>query len=74
MTKAETIDPQKCPLCGKPNACLMAACAQNPAACWCNSPEVAFLSDLLQRLPVQVKDKACICLACAQKADGANAS
>ena len=64
---APEVDPNRCPLCGQPNACAMQAAkisGQAPQPCWC--AHMAFSPELLARVPAQAKHKACICQACAK--------
>ncbi|WP_236986821.1 cysteine-rich CWC family protein [Marinagarivorans cellulosilyticus] len=68
MNKPVPVNPQKCPLCGKANACVMVECGSKASECWCMSSSVMFSPDLLQQVPAQARGKACICLACAVKA------
>jgi hypothetical protein len=63
---SEAIDPTRCPLCGQPNRCAMEIERETgtaPGACWC--AQVEFASELLARVPVAVRGRACICAACA---------
>lgn len=69
------IDPRICPLCQKNNACFNIvsetdelSCNKDKASCWCQSSEVKFPVQLLQRIPTKLMGKACICAACYQKA------
>lgn len=55
-------DPGRCPLCGAPNQCAMAAGANGPP-CWCTT--VRFDAALLARIPAAARGKACLCPACA---------
>lgn len=67
MTKNESIDETKCPICGKNNACqniVNSMTEQKP--CWCENTEYQFPVDLFTRIPAKFKDKACICESCAQ--------
>lgn len=50
-----------CPVCGGPNACVM-ACGATDRACWCMSVTVP--ADLIERLPDEDKNTRCICQAC----------
>lgn len=63
QTVAETPDPSRCPLCGTPNGCAMAAGADG-GKCWCLSVEIA--AEVLARIPDAARDKACVCAACAR--------
>ncbi|MES2481487.1 MAG: cysteine-rich CWC family protein [Pseudomonadota bacterium] len=60
------VDPNRCPLCGQPNACAneeerRTGVKQPP--CWCTA--VDFSADLLARVPDEAKRAACICARCA---------
>ncbi len=52
-----------CPLCGQPNACAPARTGAFSQPCWCES--VDFSAELLARVPEGLRNKACICQACA---------
>jgi len=58
MTK---IDPDICPLCGEQNNCGMG----KPDDCWCRSE--TFSGDLIQRIPHEKENKACICQNCVKR-------
>jgi hypothetical protein len=60
--RAQSVDPSRCPLCGLPNACAMAA---DPRAthCWCFDAAIA--PEALDRLPPETRGVACICARCA---------
>jgi hypothetical protein len=63
------IDAGACPLCGQPNQCAMEIAkhtGQPVAACWCVN--VSFSPELLAQIPAAAQRKACICQACATKA------
>jgi hypothetical protein len=51
----------KCPLCGEPNQCALAA---DPTAteCWCDT--VVFPDDLLAQIPEDAVRKTCVCQEC----------
>ncbi|MGG1635162.1 cysteine-rich CWC family protein [Paenibacillus sp. NRS-1760] len=53
-----------CPLCNGPNDCAM---EENNAAkdCWCF--QKSFPSTLLEAVPEELKNKACICRNCLSK-------
>ncbi len=61
LSTGNEIDTAKCPLCGKPNQCAVAA---DPAAivCWCESVE--FPRELLNQIPEKAVRKTCICKNC----------
>ncbi|MDX5364456.1 MAG: cysteine-rich CWC family protein [Pseudazoarcus pumilus] len=52
----------ECPLCGGPNACGPAACGSFDVPCWCTSTPIP--AALIDRLPAEVRGKACICAGC----------
>lgn len=52
-----------CPLCGRSSECGVAA-GKGIEECWCS--RVCFPPDLLARVPAEMRDRACICAACAQ--------
>ena len=56
----DPIDPSKCPLCGKPNQCGIAA---GKGTCWCFSEKVP--ETVLDQVPEAVRDEACVCEWCA---------
>ena len=65
MTSSEDINvnPELCPLCGKPNGCPMAEKAdREDVPCWCASVKIS--EGLLARVPVHLKMRACICRDC----------
>jgi len=64
------VDPAKCPLCGEPNACARVLC-HNQCECWC--ARQSFPRELLDRVPAEAKDRACICAACLRKCVAASA-
>lgn len=53
-----TPDPDRCPLCGQPNACGVAG----PGPCWCSLETVP--AGLLDRIPPALRGKACVCRRC----------
>jgi hypothetical protein len=57
-------DPSKCPLCGKPNRCAVAA-DPNATECWCEFVE--FPQDLLAQIPEEAVRKTCVCQKCLEK-------
>lgn len=54
------IDPARCPLCGGDNAC---GAASGAGTCWCFAARIS--PDVLERVPPELRDKACICEKCA---------
>ncbi|EJN37685.1 hypothetical protein PMI38_02883 [Pseudomonas sp. GM84] len=61
------IDQQHCPACGALNQCALADPRSATQACWCYA--VAIAPAVLQALPVELRDKACLCPRCAQVLD-----
>jgi hypothetical protein len=57
-----SVDPSRCPLCGSPNDCAMAA---DPGAkhCWC--VDVTIAPEALERLRPEARGVACVCARCA---------
>ncbi len=66
MSPTPSVDPCRCPLCGKPNHCAMeqAQADREHAPCWCTREQ--FSAHLLQQVPDALRGKACICQACVQ--------
>ncbi|UCG11811.1 MAG: cysteine-rich CWC family protein [Deltaproteobacteria bacterium] len=62
----DRINRAKCPLCGEPNQCALAA---DPTAteCWCDS--AAFPEELLAQIPDAAVRKICVCQKCLAKFD-----
>ncbi|MBF8744877.1 helicase [Pseudomonas putida] len=56
-------DPQRCPACGAPNRCTLADPRTATQPCWCFS--VSIDPAVLQALPDELRDRACLCPACA---------
>jgi hypothetical protein len=54
-------DASRCPLCGRPNGCAMAAGGQEP--CWCASATIS--PETLAQIPAALRDVACLCAECA---------
>ena len=66
--------PDRCPLCGQPNACAMEVqktTGQAQPPCWCLN--MGFTPELLASVPAAARHSACICAACAERAQSANA-
>ncbi len=65
-----SVDPKVCPLCGRDNTCAMASAGDATAAnpCWCTN--VAIPAEVLARIPVDARGRACLCRACAAGAAG----
>ena len=63
------VPPDRCPLCGGPNGCGLAAGADT---CWCFSASI--LPEALERVPDEARDRTCICADCAGQTGPAPAS
>ena len=62
----KVIDSSKCPICAEPNQCaqeIAKATGKPPETCWCMT--ATFSPELLDRVPEEAKNKACICSKCA---------
>ncbi|WP_236235179.1 cysteine-rich CWC family protein [Pseudomonas faucium] len=57
-------DPQHCPACGALNQCALADPRSATQACWCYA--VTIDPAVLQALPAELRNKACLCPRCAQ--------
>ena len=58
-------NPSKCSMCGELNQCaqeIAEATGKPPETCWCMG--AIFSSELLDRVPEEAKNKACICETC----------
>ncbi|WP_306307178.1 cysteine-rich CWC family protein [Alicyclobacillus acidiphilus] len=64
---AETL----CPLCGMENQCGRAAGCP-PGSCWCD--QSVFPAALLEQIPLEARNKACICKHCLERFVAAQAS
>jgi len=62
MSTAAEIDAARCPLCGGPNRCAMAAAVADEP-CWCT--RVTLTAAMLERIPPAKRGVACVCAACA---------
>jgi hypothetical protein len=51
----------KCPLCGEPNQCALAA-DHNATECWCESAD--FQEELVAQIPDEAVRKTCVCQKC----------
>jgi hypothetical protein len=66
MNSPKIIDPSKCPLCGEDNSCKnICGDTDKNKNCWCKSEK--FPKQLLDAVPVEAKNKACICQRCLDK-------
>ncbi|MNP04173.1 hypothetical protein D3C76_960810 [compost metagenome] len=62
-------DSTLCPACGASNRCTLADPRTAAQPCWCFS--VSIDTKVLQALPADVRDKACLCPRCAQQSQTA---
>ncbi|MCE9657945.1 MAG: cysteine-rich CWC family protein [Burkholderiales bacterium] len=68
---ANDVPASVCPLCGSGNACAMAGDGGNASPCWCVA--ASFSDELLARVPLAARGRACICAGCAAATPGASA-
>jgi len=64
-----TVDPERCPLCGEPNACASAAakqCGERCSDCWCVRATIDEAT--LAQIPPAARGVACVCARCAAAA------
>ncbi|CAD5106902.1 cysteine-rich CWC family protein [Zestomonas carbonaria] len=59
------LDPTRCPLCGQSNRCGVAANDRSGEDCWCFSAEID--PQALERIPPELRRRACLCPHCAQR-------
>lgn len=57
-------DPRHCPACGARNDCSLADPRTAAQACWCYSVQIA--PHVLEALPAELRNAACLCPRCAQ--------
>ena len=57
-----TFDSGQCPLCGQPNDCQLCSVSAGKGPCWCARVEIP--DALLARVPVELRNRACICPGC----------
>lgn len=60
---ADLSDTTKCPLCGEPNECAVAA-GSDPESCWCMSATMD--PRVLASIPAEAQGRVCICPRCAR--------
>jgi prepilin-type N-terminal cleavage/methylation domain-containing protein/prepilin-type processing-associated H-X9-DG protein len=65
MNLQEPVNPANCPLCGGPNACQLCSLDVHKGPCWCTSVE--FPEALLARVPVESRNRACLCRSCVEQ-------
>lgn len=56
------VDPCLCPLCGRANGCQLATSGSYKGPCWCEREEIP--RELLDRVPAESRNRACICNNC----------
>lgn len=56
-------DPSLCPVCGASNRCTLADPRTATQPCWCFSQSID--PAVLEALPAEVRDQACLCPRCA---------
>jgi prepilin-type N-terminal cleavage/methylation domain-containing protein/prepilin-type processing-associated H-X9-DG protein len=57
-----SFDSGQCPLCGQPNDCQLCSVSAHKGPCWCECVEIP--DGLLARVPVELRDRACVCPGC----------
>lgn len=57
-------DTRRCPACGASNSCSLADPRTVAQACWCYGVSIA--PEVLEALPAELRDKACLCPRCAE--------
>jgi len=65
MKPPPVFNPSLCPLCGGPNDCLLCAPGVARGPCWCVGAGLP--SELLARVPENLRNRACICQTCVKK-------
>ena len=57
-------DPKRCPACGAGNQCSLADPSTADRACWCYSVQID--PAVLEALPDELRNAACLCPSCTQ--------
>ncbi|MBX8494519.1 cysteine-rich CWC family protein [Pseudomonas cichorii] len=70
-TATTNTDPSLCPACGFSNSCTLADPRTVDQACWCFSQSID--PAVLQALPAELRNQACLCPRCAGVADSLQA-
>lgn len=65
MSHPQPYNPARCPLCGQANECLLCSPVAYKGQCWCMQQEIP--ADLLERIPENYRNRACICRSCVEK-------
>ncbi|WP_122314476.1 cysteine-rich CWC family protein [Pseudomonas cichorii] len=68
---ATDTNPERCPVCGFSNHCTLADPRTVDQACWCFSQSID--PALLEALPAEIRNKACLCPRCAGLANSVQA-
>jgi Cysteine-rich CWC len=63
MNSNDQPNPTICPVCGASNNCTLADPRTAAQPCWCFSVEID--PAVLEALPLEVRDQACLCPGCA---------
>lgn len=63
----ETLDIGLCPLCGRPNDCVVAAGGKVGDPCWCWGVRAA--PEALEQIPHALRQKVCLCRQCITRRD-----
>jgi hypothetical protein len=58
----DTLDAARCPLCGQSNECQRCTVTPYKGPCWCDKVEIP--DGVLARVPVEFRNRACICQNC----------
>lgn len=66
LKQQDYVPPEDCPLCGINNFCGNLSATTNDK-CWCADSNVTFSETLLNKVPKNARNKACICKDCALK-------
>lgn len=58
----QSVDDTRCPLCGGPNHCRLCTTEEWKGPCWCAKEEIP--EGLLAQVPLELRNRACICHGC----------
>lgn len=61
-----SVNPYLCPLCQQKNRCANVDETNKTKACWCFDHDITFTKSLLDSIPEDKKNNACVCQKCAQ--------
>jgi hypothetical protein len=59
-----SVDDTRCPLCGQANDCQLSSSAGWKGPCWCAKVEIP--RELIAQVPLELRNRACICRACVE--------